>query len=114
METELLVITVFKALTELGGLFLLGRGVLYLLAGAKREQNLFYQLLKVLTRPLIGVARWATPKAVVDRHIPLVAFLILFWLWLLLAFAKIQVCATLEHHCKPVEASSERTRGRAA
>ena len=53
-----------------------------LLAGAKRDQNLFYQLLQVLTRPLIAGARSITPTVVLDRHVPLVAFLLLVFVWL--------------------------------
>ena len=34
---------IVKALLELSGFFLLGRGLLYLLAGQKREQNIFYR-----------------------------------------------------------------------
>jgi len=101
METELLIVTILKALAELAGMFMLGQGLLYLLAGAKREQNLFYQLLRVLTGPVMKFARLITPKAVVDRHIPLVAFLLLFWVWAFLTFAKIQICAGMPDRCKP-------------
>jgi len=101
MDTELLIVTILKALVELAGVFLLGQGVLYLLAGRDRGRNLFYQLLRVLTGPAVRFTRLITPRAIVDRHIPLVAFLILFWVWMLLTFAKIQICATAENRCKP-------------
>ncbi len=101
MDTELLIVTIVKALVELAGFFLLGQGLLYLLAGKKREQNLAYQILCVLTGPVIRVTRGITPKAVVDRHIPLVAFLILFWIWVLLSWAKGQICSTVENRCEP-------------
>lgn len=101
METELFIVTVLKALVELAGLFLLGQGLLNLLAGAKREQNIFYQLLRVLTGPVTRFTRLITPRAIVDRHIPLVAFLLLFWIWVLLTFAKIQICAGAADHCRP-------------
>ena len=101
MDTELLIVTVVKALVELAGFFLLGQGLLHLLAGKKREQNLAYQILCVLTGPVIRVTRGITPKAVVDRHVPLVAFLILFWIWVLLSWAKGQICSTVENRCEP-------------
>ena len=62
MDTELLIVTIVKALVELAGFFLLGRGLLHLLAGKKREQNLAYQILCVLTGPVIRVTRGITPK----------------------------------------------------
>ncbi len=101
MDTELLIVTVVKALVELAGFFLLGQGLLYLLAGKKREQNLAYQILCVLTGPVTSLTRRITPKAVVDRHIPLVAFLILFWIWVLLSWAKGQICSAVENRCEP-------------
>lgn len=100
MDTELLIVTVVKALVELAGFFLLGQGLLYLLAGKKREQNLAYQILCVLTGPVTRLVRRITPKAVVDRHIPLVAFLILFWIWVLMSWAKGQICSAVENRCE--------------
>jgi hypothetical protein len=101
MDIELLIVTIFKALVELAGFFLLGQGLIYLLTGNKREQNLAYQILCVLTGPVIRVTRSITPKAVVDRHIPLVAFLILFWVWVLLSWAKGQICSSVANRCEP-------------
>lgn len=101
MPIDLLFVTVAKALVELAGLFILGQGLLYLLAGRKREGNLFYGLLKVLTRPVYAAIRFVTPKVIVDRHIPIVAFVVLFWLWVILTFAKIQICAEREDRCLP-------------
>ncbi len=101
MDTELLIVTVAKALIELAGFFLLSQGLLYLLAGEKREQNLAYQILCVLTGPVTRLTRRITPKAVVDRHIPLAAFLILLWIWVLLSWGKGQICSTVENRCEP-------------
>jgi hypothetical protein len=101
MPTDLLLITIAKALAELAGLFILGQGVLYLLAGRNRESNFFYQLLKTLTRPVYRLTRLVTPKVVVNRHIPMVAFILLFWLWVFLTIAKIQICVGYGELCKP-------------
>jgi hypothetical protein len=103
MPTDLLLLTIAKALVELAGLFILGQGVLYVLAGRNREANFFYQLLKTLTRPVYALVRFVTPKLVIDRHIPMVAFIILFWLWVFLTIAKIQVCLGYDDLCKPAE-----------
>lgn len=86
MQTELLIVIVLKGLLELAGLFLLAQGALYMLAGAKRDTNVFYQILQIVTRPVIGIARFLTPRIVVDRHIPYVAFLMVVWAWLILLF----------------------------
>jgi hypothetical protein len=101
MPTDLLLLTIAKALVELAGLFILGQGVLYILAGRNREANFFYQLLKTLTRPVYALARFVTPKIVLDRHVPMVAFIVLFWLWVFLTIAKIQVCLGYGDLCKP-------------
>jgi hypothetical protein len=101
VSADLLLVTIGKALVELAALFIVGQGLLFLLAGGKREGNLFYQLFKVITRPVYGLVRLLTPKVIVDRHVPWVALIVLFWLWILLTFAKIQICAEREDKCVP-------------
>ena len=61
MQTELLLVVIAKALAELAGMFLLGRGLLYVLAGRNRENNIFYQVISIVTNPVIRAARWVTP-----------------------------------------------------
>lgn len=100
MPLELLMLTIVKALAELAGLFLLGQGFLYILAGAKRDGNYVYQLLSTLTRPVVRAARAITPKFIVDRHIPYVAVLILFWIWLLALAGMAGVCRSQGLDCK--------------
>ena len=53
VPTELFVVSVLRALVEVAGLFLLGQGVLYLLAGARREKNAIYQLFQIVTSSII-------------------------------------------------------------
>ena len=103
MPLEILLLTVVKALVELAGLFLLGRGLLYLIAGAKRDTNYFYQLFTTLTGPVIAGARFITPKFVLDRHIPYVAMLLLFWIWLGLIVAMANVCQSTGVDCKALK-----------
>jgi len=74
---------------------LLGQGVLAVLAGAKREQNVFYQLLQVMTRPFVAGTRLITPKVVLERHVPIVAALLLFFVWLAATIAKISICVQI-------------------
>ena len=70
MQTELLLLVILKALAELAFMFLLGRGVLYVLAGRKREGNIFYQVLRVVTDPVIHAARWVDAAARAGRPYP--------------------------------------------
>ena len=86
--TELYIVSILRALGEVAGMFLLAQGLLFLLSGATREKNIVYQLFKIITRPVIQMTRFVTPRVIVDKHIPFVAFFILFWLWLLLAYVK--------------------------
>jgi len=97
----LLLVEILKMLAEIALLALAGQWVLGLLAGAKREQNLFYQLFQVLTRPLIAGARLVSPRVVLDRHLPLVTFLLLFFVWLVATITKIDICVRMGVHlCK--------------
>lgn len=88
----LLIVTTVKLIAEIALLALLGQWLLGLLAGAKRDKNIFYQLLQVLGRPFVSVARIVTPKFVVERHLPLVAFMLLLFVWLAATIVKIQTC----------------------
>jgi hypothetical protein len=100
MPIELMLLTIVKALAELAALFLLGQGILYILAGQKRDTNFFYQLFRTLTSPVVRVTRWLTPAFVLDRHIPYVSFLLLFWIWLGTLFMMAQVCQSSGVDCK--------------
>jgi hypothetical protein len=88
----LFLLTSIKLVTEIALMAMLGQWVLGLLAGAKRESNLVYQLFAVLTKPFIRLARWLAPRVVIDRHVPLVAFLLLFFVWLVATLYRIQLC----------------------
>ncbi len=101
MTLDLLLVTIAKALVELAGLFIVGQGLLYALAGRKRESNLFYQIFKIVTRPVYRVVRAITPRFIEDRQVPWVALLILFWLWVFFTFLKIDLCAAREDRCLP-------------
>ncbi|MEP7329981.1 MAG: hypothetical protein ABI777_12270 [Betaproteobacteria bacterium] len=66
---------------------LLGQAVLYVLAGADREKNTFYQIVRIIPSPFVKLFRLITPKAFPDRVIPFAAFcgLSAIFLWLALA-----------------------------
>jgi hypothetical protein len=92
MPADLLLLTMLRALVEVAGCFMLGQGLLYVLAGRKRHQNFVYQLFTLLTRPVMRLTRIITPRLVRDEHIPFAAFMLLLWIWIGLGFAKRYVC----------------------
>ncbi len=91
-------LTLVKLVAEIALMALLGRFVLGLLAGARREQNLFWQILDMTVRPFTWVARQVTPRVVLDRHVPLVAFLLLAFAWLAATGWRIAHCVEIGVH----------------
>lgn len=85
-------VTILKGLLEVAGLALVGQGILYLLAGAGREHNVFYRVLKIIALPAWKVARFITPRAISDQHVGLAAFFLVVGLWLGLSIEKAQQC----------------------
>jgi uncharacterized protein YggT (Ycf19 family) len=87
-QPELLLLGVLRALVEVAMLFLLGRGLLALLAGGRRHTNAIYQLFVLVTKPVLHLVRLVSPPQIIDKHLPFVAFFLLFWLWIGLAYLK--------------------------
>jgi hypothetical protein len=85
------VVVILKALTEVAAVGMLGQGLLYVLAGKGREQNIVYQLFRTITSPVVRLTRLITPRIVLDRHIWLVSILLLGILWLVLTVLKIRL-----------------------
>ncbi|RZT93756.1 hypothetical protein [Rivibacter subsaxonicus] len=77
-------------------LALLGQGALYVLAGAKRDQNLFYQLLQMVSKPFTVVVRKLTPAKVADRQVPIVTFFLLLLIYAVVTLEKMSLCVSLE------------------
>ncbi len=69
------------------GLLLLGQAGVFVLSFGRHETNPVYRMFRFLTTPLVRVARWVTPRQVADRHLPVVAFFLMFWLFVALALA---------------------------
>ncbi len=88
----LLIVMSIKLVVEIALMALAGQFLLGLLAGAKREKNFFYRLLQVLANPFVKGMRLITPKAVIDRHIPLAAFVLLAMVWVVATLTKINLC----------------------
>jgi len=91
----LLIVSSVKLVAEIALMALAGRWLLGLLAGSKRENNVFYKVLDVLSQPFVKGARWITPRFVIDRHVPLAAFALLAVLWLFATLMKVQLCVQI-------------------
>ena len=100
MQIELLLVVIVKALAELAGMFLLGRGLLWVLAGRKRMDNIFYQVLAIVTDPLLRFTRWIAPRVVLDSYVPAIAFGLVLWVWLAIVLWVLpDMCASGQYDC---------------
>lgn len=84
-------VLILKAIVEVALCAFLGQGILFILAGAKRDQNLVYSILKTVTNPVTRIARFLSPRFVLDQHIWLVAIFLLVAAWVALTLAKISL-----------------------
>lgn len=88
---EFTLVTILKALIEVAGFALLGQGVLYIFAGAGREKNFVYLMLKAVTAPVFRLTRTITPRFILDRHIWLLTPLVVLILWAIVTYFKIKI-----------------------
>jgi hypothetical protein len=95
MISMLFIVSSIKVVAEIALMAQVGQWLLGLLAGRRRDHNVFYQLLGVLTRPFVRAVRWITPRVVIDRHIPAATFVLLAMVWMMSALAKINICLQL-------------------
>lgn len=91
----LLLVSSIKLVAEIALMALIGQFLLGLLVGSRRDSNLFYGVLDVLTRPFVRLTRLITPRVVIDRHIPLAAFFLLVFIWMGATGYKISLCVQL-------------------
>lgn len=92
MPLNILLVKILLAIVQIATLALLGQGVLALLAGKYREQNIFYRLLRIIASPAVRTVRFITPRLILDAHISALTFFLLLWLWIVLAIAKRHLC----------------------
>ena len=86
------VLNILQLVLYIALLALLGQGLLYVLAGAKRDGNFFYQLLQILSKPFTWVVRKITPNKVADHQVPMVTFFLLAIAYAVVTFEKIGLC----------------------
>jgi uncharacterized protein YggT (Ycf19 family) len=101
------VFSVLKLLIEIAGLALIAQLLVGIFSWNRRQENVVYQLLQMVTRPLVKLVRWVTPKVVLDQHVPLVTFLLLLFAWVV-------VLLSLSAECRsnPQQPSCERVQAR--
>lgn len=85
-------LTLLQLMLYIPLLALLGQGLLFVLAGAKRDTNFFYQLLKLISKPFTAVVRKLTPRLVADQHVPFVTFFLLLIVYAVVTFERIDLC----------------------
>ena len=77
----LLAAIILKGLVEVVLIVMLGQAILFVFAGASRQQNVVYRMFATVTAPIMKAARFITPRFIVDQHIGFVAFFLLIVLW---------------------------------
>lgn len=91
----LLFLNAAQLLLYIGILALLGQGLLFILAGAKRDTNMFYQLFTIVNKPWTYIAALIAPKQIAKRHHAFVAFCVVAVLYLAVTVAKIEHCVSV-------------------
>jgi uncharacterized protein YggT (Ycf19 family) len=91
----LTLILALKAVVEVAAMAVLGRSLLGLLVAQRRDTNLAYQLLHAVASPALRLARLLSPRIVIDRHLPLVALLLLGFAWIAVTGWKISHCRAI-------------------
>lgn len=85
-------LNIFQLVLYIALLALVGQGILYVLAGPKRDINFFYKLLQLLSKPFTLPVRKITPKQVSDSQVPLVTFLLLVVIYAVVTFERTDLC----------------------
>ena len=86
MDPEFL-LRALKAIVEVAGFAYLGQGLVGLFSGARREQNIIYQVFRIVSGPVTRATRLLMPRFIPDRHVPFIAFGMLLWVWIFLIIA---------------------------
>jgi hypothetical protein len=81
-------VVVLKGLAEFVGLLLIGQGIVYVLSFGKHDVNGVYKLFRLITSPVVRSVRVITPSKVSDKHVPFVALILVFWIWVFMSYLK--------------------------
>lgn len=86
MDSEIL-LRALKAMVEVAAFSYLGQGLVAVFSGARKEQNVIWQVFRIITGPVTRATRFLMPRFMPDRFIPWAAFGLLLWAWILLIVA---------------------------
>jgi hypothetical protein len=81
-------ISALRSIVEMLGLCLLGQAMLFLLAGKNRDKNPIYQFFALISRRPQQLTAHALPANTSGRLIGVACFLLLFMLWIALAWIR--------------------------
>lgn len=81
-------LAVVHEIVKFVGLLYIGQALVRLVSFGRSATNPVYHFLRFLTSPVERMVRVVTPATVLDRHVPLVSFLLVFWLWLVLIWVR--------------------------
>jgi uncharacterized protein YggT (Ycf19 family) len=87
-----LLLVILQTLILVAGLSLLAQGIVGVFNWRRRQENFVFQLFAVVTRPAVSFVRRITPRVILDEHVPLVAFLLLFFAYFAVGFWHRDVC----------------------
>jgi uncharacterized protein YggT (Ycf19 family) len=90
----LTVLNLIQLVLYIALLALVGQGALYVLAGQRRENNVFYKLLQVVSKPFTWLVRKITPRQVADTQVPVVTFCLLAVIYMVVTFERADLCVT--------------------
>jgi hypothetical protein len=90
----LLLLNAVQLVLYIALLALVGQAVLFLLAGARRQTNVFYGLLQVLSKPFTRVVRKIMPRRISERYLPALTFVVLAMVYLAVTFERVDLCVT--------------------
>jgi hypothetical protein len=80
------VLGILQLVVAIALMALIGQALLYVLAGKNRENNIFYQIIRIIPSPFVKLFRLITPRTFADKYMPFAAFCGLSALFLWLAF----------------------------
>lgn len=69
-------LNILQAILYVPLLSLLGQGALFVLAGGRHRDNVFYKLLSTLSSPFTAVVRKLTPKSLSDGQVGFITFML--------------------------------------
>lgn len=87
-----LLLIILQTLMLVALLALFGQLIVGAFNWRRRNENVVYQLLGIVARPVVRLVRLVTPRIVLDQHVPIVAFLLLFFGYFALGFWHRDVC----------------------